>query len=211
MHRRVVVAFPDLHHQAGSHGMTRHSLVVAFVVCTLALVLAPGRAEAQPEPFVIVGGGVGPTGLPLPDEPPRSHWSVGRATALGEYSGEGYVETETATFNADGTITGTFGSAGPYLFTAEDGDVLACYYGQTAFGATTPGTFTLVPQPELGAGIYIAYFVAQFVPYQPECTGKFAGVSGGWTMYAMTGPFVLGSSDPLYYVWHGVGTLTYAR
>jgi hypothetical protein len=63
----------------------------------------------------------------------------------------------------------------------------------------------------LGEGIYIAYFIAQFVPYDPECTGKFAGVSGGWTMYAMTGPFVLGSSNPVAYVWEGTGTLTFAR
>jgi hypothetical protein len=191
--------------------MCRKPILVMFAICAFAFALAEGRAEAQAEHFKITGGGIAPTGLPLPGEAPRSHWSVGRATGLGEYSGEGYVETETATFNADGTITGTFGSAGPYLFTAADGDVLACYYGQTAFGATTPGTYTLVPQPELGEGIYIAYFVAQFVPYAPDCTGKFAGVTGSWTMYAMTEPFMLGSSEPLAYVWEGEGTLTFAR
>jgi hypothetical protein len=191
--------------------MTRRTLVLSFIVATFALALAQGRAEAQPKPFHIAGGGVGPDGLPLPGEAPRPHWSVGKGTGLGNYSGDGYVETETATFNSDGTITGTFGSAGPYVFTAEDGDVLACYYGQTEYGATTPGTFTLVPQPELGEGIYIAYFVAQFVPYDPACTGKFAGVTGSWTMYAMTGPFLLGSSEPLAYAWVGVGTLTFAH
>jgi len=191
--------------------MSRKSLVLALVIGTVAFALAQGRADAQPEPFHITGGGVGPEGLPLPGEPPRPHTSTGRGSHLGNYTGLGYVETETATFNGDGTITGTFGSAGPYVFTAEDGDILACYYGQTDEGATTPGTFTLVPQPELGAGVYIAYFVAQFVPYQPECTGKFAGVTGSWTMYAMTGPFVLGSNDPLFYVWHGVGSLTYVH
>jgi hypothetical protein len=191
--------------------MTRKSLVVAFVACTLALALAQGRVEAQTEHFTIVGGGVAPNGLPFPGQPPRSHWSVGRATGLAEYSGNGYLETDTASFNSDGTITGQFGSASPYLFTAANGDVLACYYGRTDFGATTPGTFTLVPQPELGAGIYIGFFIAEFVPYDPECTGKFAGVGGGWTMYAMTGPFVLGSSGPIPYAWHGEGSLTYAR
>jgi hypothetical protein len=191
--------------------MRRKPNLFVFAVCALALAVAQGRAEAQSEHFKIVGGGVGPTGLPLPGQPARSHWSVGVGTHLGEYAGEGYVETETATFNADGTITGTFGSAGPYLFTAANGDVLACYYGQTAFGATTPGTFELVPQPELGAGIYVAFFVAQFVPYDPDCTGKFAGVSGSWTMYAMSAPFVLGSSNPLPYVWEGEGRLTFAN
>jgi hypothetical protein len=191
--------------------MSRQSLILALVVCVSALTLTQGRADAQSEPFKIWGGGEGPDGLPLPGEPARPHWSVGGGTRLGKYNGYGYVETDSATFNADGTITGNFGSAGPYLFTGEDGDVLACYYGRTAFGATTPGTFTLVPQPALGEGIYIAYFVAQFVPYDPACTGKFAGVSGGWTMYAMSGPFLLGSSETLSYVWWGAGTLRFAR
>jgi hypothetical protein len=130
--------------------MVRKPIILVGVICTLTLALAQNRAEAQTEHFVIAGGGIGPNGLPLPGEAPRSHWSVGRGTSLGQYSGNGYVEIETATFNADGTITGQFGSAGPYLFTAANGDVLACYYGQTAFGATSPGTFTLVPQPEVG-------------------------------------------------------------
>ena len=185
--------------------------VLAFGVCTLALVLTQIRAEAQAVPFKIAGGGVATEGLPLPGEDPRPHWSVGVGTHLGEYTGEGYVETDTATFRADGTITGRFGSGGPYMFTAANGDVLACYYGRTEFGATTPGTFELVPLPKLGAGVYMAYFIAEFVPYDPECTGKFAGVSGGWTMYAVSAPFVLGASDPIPYVWEGEGTLTFAH
>ncbi len=191
--------------------MSRKSILVAFAVCGLALAMAENRVGAQTEYFKITGGGEGPTGLPLPGEPARSHWSVGVGTHLGKYSGEGYVETETATFNPDGTITGEFGSAGPYLFTGADGDVLACYYGQTAYGASTPGTFELVPLPELGEGVYMAYFVADFVPYAPACTGKFAGVRGGWTMYAVSAPFVLGSSEPLAYWWGGEGTLTFTR
>lgn len=191
--------------------MSRKMTVLALALCTAALALAQGRAEAQTVPFQITGGGVAPDGLPLPGEPPRSHWSVGEATGLGAYNGDGLIETDTATPNPNGTITGTFGSAGPYLFTDADGDVLACYYGRTDFGASTPGTFILIPLPALGQGVYMAYFIAEFVPYDPACTGKFAGVKGGWTMYAVTGPFVLGSSDPISYVWEGEGTLTYAH
>ena len=191
--------------------MVRRPIVLMCAVCTIAFAPATTRAEAQTRPFRIAGGGIAPEGLPLPDEAPRPHWSVGTATSLGKYTGEGSVEIDTATFNADGTITGEFGSADAYQFTDADGDVLACYYGRTEYGATTPGTFELIPVPELGAGVYVASFIAQFVPYDPECTGKFAGVKGGWTMYAASAPFVLGSSDPLLYFWEGKGTLTFAR
>ncbi len=183
-------------------------IVRALVACTVALALVQGWAEVRAEPFKILGGGVAPDGLPLPGQDPRSHWSVGFGTDLGRYTGDGFLRTDTATFHADGTITGQFGGASPYLFTGEDGDVLACYYGRTDFGATAPGMFLLVPVPELGQGVYIGYFVAQFVPYDPACTGQFARARGGWTMYAMTGPFVLGSSDPIPYVWEGEGKLT---
>jgi hypothetical protein len=191
--------------------MSRKTSVLVLALCTAALALTQGHVEAQTVPFKIVGGGVGPDGLPLPGEPARSHWSVGEATGLGEYSGEGFVQTDSATPQSNGWITGEFGSAGPYMFTDKDGDVLACYYGRTDFGASTPGTFTLIPLPALGQGVYMAYFIAEFVPYDPECTGKFAGVTGGWTMYAVSGPFVLGSDEPLEYVWSGEGTLTFAH
>jgi hypothetical protein len=134
---------------------------------------------------------------------------VGTATHLGWYEGEGEVETDTADFHADGTITGEFGSPVPFVFTAADGDELACYYGRTDFGAKNPGTFELVPVPELGPGWYIAHFIAEFVPYDPECTGKFQGVSGSWIMDATTAPFELGSSDPIPYMWEGEGSLTF--
>ena len=42
----------------------------------------------------------------------------------------------------------------------------------------------------------MAFFVAEFVPYLPECTGQFVGVGGRWTMLAVTNPFVLGSNRP---------------
>ncbi len=118
------------------------------------------------------------------------------------------MQTDTANFLPNGDITGTFGSGSPFVFTALNGDQLACYYGRTDFGASKPGTFTLVPVPALGEGVYVAFFVAEFVPYLPECTGRFAGVTGGWVMYAMTDPFVLGSDEPLSYSWVGQGSLT---
>jgi hypothetical protein len=187
--------------------MIRRSLLAGFAVCALLLALGQNRVHAQGNSFWIKGAGVGPQGLPLPGEPPRPHWAKGIATDLGIYYGQGSVQTNTANFLPNGDITGTFGSGSPFVFTGRDGDKLACYYGRTDFGASKPGTFTLVPVPELGQGVYIAFFVAQFVPYLPECTGKFAGVRGGWVMYAMTDPFVLGSDEPLGYGWVGEGSL----
>ena len=182
-------------------------LAAGLTVCTLALVLAPSQATAQDGPFKITGGGTAPNGIPLPGEAPRPHRAVGLATDLGLYYGEGEVQTDTATFHSDGTISGEFGSAVPFVFTGAVGNTLACYYGRTDFGAKQPGTFTLVPVPDLGAGWYVVHFVAEFVPYDPDCTGKFQGVSGSWIMYATTEAFVLGSSDPIGYTWQGEGSL----
>jgi hypothetical protein len=189
--------------------MVRNPFFAALAACAAILALAPNQAKAQATPFRIVGGGIAPHGLPLPGEPGRPHWAIGDGTRLGFYFGEGEVETDTATFNSDGTITGQFGSPVPFVFTAENGDNLACFYGRTEFGARQPGTFTLVPVPKLGAGWYVAYFVAEFVPYDPLCTGRFQGVSGSWIMYAQTAPFQLGASDPIFYTWEGDGTLTF--
>ncbi|HKI20393.1 MAG TPA: hypothetical protein VKA15_21065 [Isosphaeraceae bacterium] len=190
--------------------MFRNRLAAGLTLCALALVLAPNQAQAQVEPFAIIGGGFAPTGIPLPGQPPRPHWAIGGATTLGIYYGQGEVQTDTATFNADGTITGEFASPVPFVFAGAHGDTLACYYGNTDFGATSPGTFELVPVPGR-AGWYVAHFVAEFVPYDPECTGKFRGVSGGWIMYATTDPFLLGSSEPLFYWWEGQGSLTFSK
>jgi hypothetical protein len=201
------VLFLELHQQRETRTMLRNSLIAALA--TLALFAMETRAEAQTRSFTISGGGLGPKGLPLPGEPPRPHWSLGQGTTLGEYFGNGTVQTDTATFNSDGTITGEFGSGGPYIFTAATGGKLACYYGRTDYGAQSPGTFLLVPDSNLGEGWYIAYFVAEFVPYAPLCTGIYAGVSGSWTMYAVTAPFLLGSSEPLEYSWYGTGQLTF--
>ena len=163
--------------------------------------MAPKQAEAQVKPFKITGGGTAPDGIPLPvidgGSGTAPHSAVGNANFLGKYSGEGEVETLTASFNSDGTVTGTFQSPVPFVFTGANGDILACYYGNTDYGAENVGKFTLVPVPGFG-GWYVAFFVAEFVPYDPDCTGKFQGVSGSWIMYAaMSDPFELGSTDPV--------------
>jgi hypothetical protein len=186
--------------------MIRTLRYAILAVCVFAIVAVPRQAEAQTTPFWINGGGYGPKGLPLPGQPPRLHWATGWGTGLGFYMGVGEVQTDTATFHANGDITGEFGSPVAFRFVGSSGDVLACYYGNTDFGAKHPGTFELIP---VGIGVFIAHFVAEFVPYLPECTGKFAGVSGSWTMFAWTEPFVLGSTEPVAYRWDGFGRLTF--
>jgi hypothetical protein len=189
--------------------MYRNRLAVVLIFCALGSVLMPNEAQAQTRPFKIIGAGVAPDGIPLPGGS-GPHSSAGYGAYLGTYTGEGEEETLTATFNDDGTITGTFQSPVPFVFTGANGDQLACYYGNPDFGAETVGTFTLVPVPGLD-GWFVALFVAEFVPYAPDCTGIFAGVSGGWIMYATTAPFPLGSTDPVDYSWEGSGSLTFSR
>jgi hypothetical protein len=48
---------------------------------------------------------------------------------------------------------------------------------------------------------------------QPDdSTGKFAGATGGWVMYAWTTePFVLGLTDPVFYAWEGEGSLEFVK
>ena len=191
--------------------MIRNPRFALLAACTLAPALAQNQAHAQQVHFVIIGQGIAPQGLPLPGQPPRSHWSIGLGTDIFAYHGNGEVETDTVNFEQNGNITGEFGSPIPYKFTAANGDVLACYYGRTDFGASQPGMFELIPMPHLGQGVYVAHFLAEFVPYLPACTGKFAGVTGSWTMYAATAPFVLGSTNPTAYWWTGDGTLTFKQ
>jgi hypothetical protein len=177
------------------------------------LVLSSPRGHAQVvKPFKITGSGVGPQGLPLPGQPPRPHWIVGNATELGRHFGYGTVETDTAAFDpATGKIAGTFGSGSPFTFIAANGDLLVCYYGRTDHGASTPGTFELTIVDVLADGSLLvqALWIAEFVPVSDACTGRFAGVSGGWVMYATSEPFVLASSDPVNYSWEGQGFLTF--
>lgn len=176
------------------------------------VLMVQNQADAQTKPFKIKGEGSGPMGLPLPGQDPRPHWSIGTGTHLGVYYGEGEVQTNTAVFNpVNGHITGEFGSGAPFVFTGANGDKLVCFYGRVDHGASTPGTFELVPVPERGPGYYRAIWLADFVPVSAACTGKFAGVTGSWVMYAMSEPFLLGSTQPVAYNWLGDGRLTFKK
>jgi hypothetical protein len=189
-------------------------LVVPWIVLAAVVSLACPAAHAQVEPFKIKGAGVGPFGLPLPGQDPRPHSIVGEATHLGRHTGIGTVQTDTAAFDpATGKIVGEFGSGSPYVFTGADGDKLVCYYGRTDFGASEPGTFELTIVGVLADGSLVveAAWIAEFVPQPDDCTGKFAGVTGSWVMYATSEPFVLGSDDPINYSWRGEGSLTFQK
>jgi hypothetical protein len=188
-------------------------LGIAALVAVTALAVA---AEAQVKPFKITGSGTALTGLPLPGQDPRDHDIVGNATHLGRYTGIGSVQTESAAPNPQtGTIQGKFGSGSVYTFVAANGDKLVTIYGRDEDGVEGEaiGDFELTPVgvTEDGDLIVTAAFIADFV-VQPELsTGKFSGVTGSWTMYAFTEPFVLGSMDPAGYRWEGEGELTFPK
>ena len=99
------------------------------------------------------------------------------------------------------------------MFTGANGEQLVCWYGRTDHGASQPGTFVLTILDVLADGSLVveAAWIAEFVPVSDQCTGKFAGVTGSWVMYAYSAPFVLGSSDPVDYWWEGEGTLTFKQ
>jgi hypothetical protein len=184
---------------------------VVVPLAALAAVLALAcRADAQVKPFQITGEGVGPQGLPVPGQPARTHWTVGEATHLGRYRGQGTVRTCSAVPDfATGTISGEFGSGSPFVFTGADGDELVTWYGRTKYGASEPGSFVLAIEDVLDDGSLLvnASWVAEFVAQPDESTGKFAGATGGWVMHAWTTePFVLGSTDPVSYAWEGEGS-----
>jgi hypothetical protein len=183
-------------------------LLLAFVVAS-----PPAHAQVV-KPFKIKGSGVGPDGLPLPMQPPREHWIIGEATQLGRHYGEGTVQTDSAAFDpGTGTFTGEFGSGSQFVFTGANGDKLVTWYGRTDHGAQNAGTFTLyvVGFATSGNPIVEAAWIAEFVAQPDESTGKFAGVTGSWIMYAYSAPFELTTSDPVFYSWEGEGTLTYKK
>lgn len=197
--------------------MRHHSNWNAFsaVLVALAVLVAPrGAALAKAaKPFKITGGGVAPEGLRPPGET-TTHLIEGHATHLGKHSGIGTFDIDT--FVPDDpflptSISGTFASADPCVFVAANGDQLVCYYGRTDKGASEIGTFklTVVGVTEDLQLIVEALFIAEFVPQPELSTGRFAGTTGGWIMYATTEPFVLGSSDPVDYAWEGQGSLTF--
>lgn len=190
----------------------------ALATLTLATILTAAPAQAQVKPFKITGEGVGPFGIPLPGQDPRPHWIVGEATHLGRHCGEGSVQTDSAVpeFDDQGNlvaITGEFGSGTPFVFVgANKKDRLVTWYGRTDHGASEPGTFTLTILDVTPDGYLVeAAWIAEFVAVPDASTGKFAGVSGSWIMYAFSDPFVLGSYDPVVYSWEGEGWLTFQK
>ena len=190
--------------------MPNRYFAASLAVCALSLTLGADQASAQTKPFKITGAGVGPEGIPLPGDDPRPHWAIGNASHLGKYYGEGEVETLTAIPDGDG-FTGTFQSPVPFVFTAANGDTLACYYGNIDHGARKVGTFSLVPVPGF-PGWYVAYWIAEFVPDGTLSTGSFKGVTGSWIMYAQSEPFQpFGPPSPVGYTWHGEGSLTFRK
>jgi hypothetical protein len=189
---------------------------MASILVMMSISLAWGLPTAHAQvskPFAIIGEGSGPQGLPLPGQPAREHWAFGAASYLGQYFGDGTVQTLSAGAPdpATGVISGTFQSASPFVFAGVGANQLACYYGNTNHGAKSVGTFTLTPVPSLGPGWYIAHWVAEFVPYAPLCKGNFKGVKGSWIMYATSFPFQVGTTDPIYYWWEGKGTLIFRK
>ena len=185
------------------------NVVVPMVAVVATLSMLSYDAQAQVKHFKIKGEGVAPLGLPFPLQPARPHTVVGTATHLGKHHGLGSIQTNTLDFQPDGSITGEFGSGAPFVFKGTNGDILSCNYGRTDLGASTPGTFTLIPVGASGA--YIAIFVAEFVPISAACTGKFKGVTGSWVMFAVTEPFLPGTSDPIEYEWEGSGEMTFKK
>src|SRR5580698_5490966 len=92
-----------------------NKVVVPLTALALVLTLACHPARAQVKPFKITGEGVAPRGLPLPGQSPRHHLSVGEATHLGLYIGDGTIQTDSAAPDpATGEITGEFGSGSAY-------------------------------------------------------------------------------------------------
>lgn len=180
------------------------AIALVFGMATMA---NAGKTEVT-KPFKVVGGGVAPEGLRPPGEV-TTHLIDGTATHLGHHMGVGTFDIYTLAPTSPTTLAGTFGSHDPCVFVAANGDELVCYYGRTDKGAADVGEFeiTVVGLTEDGAPIVVALFIAEFV-VQPESTGRFAGASGNWIMYAQTEPFILGSSDPVAYTWEGEGTIS---
>jgi hypothetical protein len=176
-----------------------------FAVCTIGVLLLSSTAHAQtPRPFRISGAGTAPTGLRTEPGIPSEHLAMGEATHLGRYQGGGALELFAE--------PGKFGSAMPFTFMAANGDKLVTHYGNTNFGAQTPGTYQIQVLGLTPTGPLVSVvFVAEFVVQPGESTGRFAGATGRWIMEARTAPFILGSTDPLPYVWEGRGSIVMPR
>jgi hypothetical protein len=182
-------------------------VIVPLIALTGSLALTSSRAEAQVKPLKITGGGYAPYGIALTPHTPAPHSTAGNATELGNYTGKGWFQI--LDFTSD--LTAEFSTAPNVVFVAANGDHLAMTYGDTSNGAAEPGQVTLVPNSD---GSFTAYFVAEFNPDLPNCTGRFAKLTGGsLIMYAVSEPFFIQGpfTTPFNYTWSGSGTLTYGK
>jgi len=183
------------------------AIIVSLIALAVNLALTSSRAEAQVKPLKITGGGPAPNGLSLIPFTPSPHSAIGNATELGHYTGEGFFQI----LDITGPLTAEFSSAPNFVFVAANGDHLAMTYGDTSNGANQPGQVTLVPNSD---GSFTALFVAEFNPDLPNCTGRFAKLTGGsLIMVAVSEPFFIvgASTTPFNYTWSGTGTLTYGK
>jgi hypothetical protein len=180
-------------------------VVVSLSVLAVVLALGCPKAQAQVEPFRVIGAGTADY-IPSTIGDAVRHDAVGTATHVGNYSGVGKVQLDAFTSGS----TADFSSAVPFVFTAANGDKLAFHYGRTDFGAAEPGHVSLFPAAE--AGKVIAVWVAEFNPVVAQCTGRFEQVTGGsFIMIAVTEPFVFGATDPVKYAWEGSGSIEFGR
>ena len=183
------------------------AVIVPSIALAASLALTSSRAEAQVKPLKITGGGYAPDGISLIPDTPAPHSAEGNATELGKYTGQGWFQI----LNYTGDYTAAFSSAPNFVFVAANGDHLAMTYGDIENGAEEPGQVTLVPNSD---GSFTAYFVAEFNPDLPNCTGRFAKLTGGsLIMYAVSDPFFIQgtSTTPFNYTWSGTGTLTFGK
>jgi hypothetical protein len=189
--------------------MSHKARIVSLFALALGLAFSQGPAQAQVvKPFKITGGGPAPDGISLIPGVPEIHYATGQATELGRYSCVGMFTL----LGFTSPSTATFSSAPYCVFTAANGDILTCTYGD---GTDGPGVVTLSPA---GPGSFTAVFVAEFNPVPALCTGRFAKVTGGsFLMIAKSTPFSLPApgmgtnTTPFTYTWEGEGSLTFTR
>lgn len=184
------------------------AMAVRTLTAAVLLLLTCHTAQAQVKPFKVTGSGPAPDGLSVFGFDSR-HSATGKATHLGNYSGNGIANVLSVNF---GTGSGTF--KGSYTFVAANGDELAMTYGDTDNGADEVGEFQLFPN---GDGRVYVVFIAEFNPIPALCTGRFQSVvDGSFIMVAVTEPFALdfdddGFSPPFNYSWSGQGWIEFRK
>jgi len=153
-------------------------------------------------PFETAGAGHAPQGVPLFAGGMVSHDATGGINLLGTFHGKYSGNTGEYTFlGFTSPTTGDF--HGQYDFIASNGDHLP-----TRYGAATPGTLTVFPQPD---GKVVVQFIAVFAPITSETTGRFTSITGGnFMMIATTDPFnptpnAQGFTEAFTYSWVGAG------